>query len=619
MKTRSQARSAISLAVAGCFTFALSGCLGGGGGGGSSAGTPAAPVQTACADLMTQFSMAGVTLTEATLVDATSNFAGKGASGNTENTGPLPAHCLVRGTADARTGQDGSSYAIGFEVRMPTTGWNGRFFFQGSGGSAGALATAYGNLRGNLVDSSGIPTDNALSRGFAVATTDSGHLAVAGTDAQNQNLFGMDPQARIDYGYNAVARTTAIAKALVTKRYGTAADHSYFVGCSNGGRDAMVASQRLPNEFDGVYALNPGFQLPQAAVNQAWDTQQFYSLSPAIYDSFSKADLEYVSSRVLAKCDALDGAVDGLIQDQAACATAFVPATDLTTCPGANDGTCLSAAQKTVLAAVLGGAKYSGGASIYSDFPWDAGFNYRDWRNWKIGRANVATSGAASGASAAIAIGAHSLPTVFMSPGSVITGDSVLTGSTNALNFQLSVATSAAASTGAVDPDKIYATSGIFTTPSMSKTERGVGFMPGNSLSYDTFRARGSKLIVAHGTSDPVFSSNDTKNWYTALDAAYGGNAATFARYFQIPGMNHCSGGPATDKFDMVTALVNWVESGTAPSSVSASSRDQNYLYTGAWAAYKPTSLIAAGITRPLCAYPTQAKSTDGGTTWTCQ
>ena len=83
--------------------------------------------------------------------------------------------------------------------------------------------------------------------------------------------------------------------------------------------------------------------------------------------------------------------------------------------------------------------------------------------------------------------------------------------------------------------------------------------------------------------------------------------------------MNHCAGGPSTDKFDMLSALVNWVENGVAPGSVPASSRDQNYLYTGAWAAYKPTALIAAGITRPLCAYPTQAKSTDGGTTWTCE
>jgi feruloyl esterase len=553
--------------------------------------------------------MNDVILTKAELVDATTNLAGIGASGTVENTGPLPAHCVVSGEADARTGADGNPYTIHFEVRMPTSDWNGRFFFQGGGGVNGFLATAYGNLRGNIIDASGIPTDNALSRGFAVASTDGGHSAATGTAAQNQVLFGMDPQARLDYGYNAVARTTSIAKALVAKHYGTTANRSYFVGCSNGGRDAMVASQRLPDEFDGVFALNPGFQLPKAAVNQAWDTQLFYSLNPNIYESFTKADLEYVASQILAQCDSLDGATDGLILNQTACAATFDPNSHLPS---------LSASKKETLIKVFGGAKSYLGDSLYADFPWDAGVSYRDWRNWKIGRADVAVSGAANGASSAISIGAHSLPSVFMSPGSIITGDEVITGSTNALAFMNSVKTQVIPG-GTVDPDLIYATSGIFTTQSMSKTERGVGFMSGNGINYDVFRTRGSKLIVAHGTSDPVFSSNDTRNWYTALDAAYAGKAADFARYFPIPGMNHCSGGPATDRFDMLKALVDWVENGVVPASVSASSRDQNYQYTGPWESYRPTSLIAAGITRPLCAYPTQAKSTDGGATWTCQ
>ena len=612
MKNTSYARSAISLAIAAGFAVSLSGC----GGGSDSSVVTLTPAES-CAALLTT-TLSKVRVTSATIVPAQTDMTGISASNTATHTGPMPAHCLVRGVANERTGADGNPYAIGFEVRMPTTTWNGRFYFQGGGGSNGFLATAFGDLRGNQLDAKGYHTDNALNRGYAVATTDGGHLASGtSTNGNAQALFGMDPQARIDYGYNAVAQTTSIAKNLISKFYGKAQDHSYFVGCSNGGRDAMVASQRLPNEFDGVYALNPGFQLPKAAVNQAWDTQQFYSLSAKVFDSFSQADLNYVSSRVLAKCDALDGATDGLIQDQAACATAFVPATDLVTCTGSNDGTCLSAAQKTVLAAVFGGAKDAGGNSLYADFPWDAGVNYKDWRSWKIGRADVSTTGAATGASQAISIGAYSLPTVFISPGTVINGDSVLTGSANALAFMRSVRTLLVTS-GLVDPESIYATSGIFTTPSMSKTQRGVGFMSGNSLNYDTFRSRGSKLIVAHGTSDPVFSSNDTRNWYVALNTAYGSDASSFARYFPIPGMNHCSGGAATDKFDMLTALVNWVEKGVAPDSVAATSRDQSYAYTGAWAAFKPT-LIAAGVARPLCAYPKVARSSNGGTSWTCQ
>ena len=205
-------------------------------------------------------------------------------------------------------------------------------------------------------------------------------------------------------------------------------------------------------------------------------------------------------------------------------------------------------------------------------------------------------------------------------PASFITGDSVLTGSKNALAFMQSVKTQLNP-LGTFDPESIYATSGIYTTPAMSKTVRGVGFMSGNAINYDTFKARGSKLIVAHGTSDPVFSSNDTKNWYKSLDTAYAGNAGIFARYFQIPGMNHCSGGATTDKFDMVTALVNWVEKGQAPDSVTATARDQSYLYAAPWASFKPDSfsLLTPGTTRPLCAYPKVANSTDNGASWSCK
>ena len=223
------------------------------------------------------------------------------------------------------------------------------------------------------------------------------------------------------------------------------------------------------------------------------------------------------------------------------------------------------------------------------------------------------------GAGQAIALGAYSLPAVFMQPSAPITGDTV-TNSAKGLAFQLSLKTQLNPA-GTIDPESIYATSGVYSVASISKAAYSGGFIAANSTNYDTFRTRGSKLILAHGTSDGVFSSNDTKNWYEALTAKYGTNTQGFARYFQIPGMNHCAGGATTDKFDMVTALVNWVENGTAPDSVLASSRDQSYQYaSGAYATtYKPTALIAAGITRPLCAYPKVAKSSDGGTTWTCQ
>lgn len=192
-----------------------------------------------------------------------------------------------------------------------------------------------------------------------------------------------------------------------------------------------------------------------------------------------------MSSRVLAKCDALDGATDGLIQDQAACAAAFVPATDLVTCTGSLTTALACRRHKRLCWRRSSVApRMRAATSLYADFP---GMPASTTRTGAVGRSaapTTSTTGAATGASQAISIGAYSLPTVFISPGTVINGDSVLTGSANALAFMRSVRTLLVTS-GLVDPESIYATSGIFTTPSMSKTQRGVGFMSGNSLNYD--------------------------------------------------------------------------------------------------------------------------------------
>lgn len=108
-----------------------------------------------------------------------------------------------------------------------------------------------------------------------------------------------------------------------------------------------------------------------------------------------------------------------------------------------------------------------------------------------------------------------------------------------------------------------------------------------------------------HGTADPVFSPNDTMAWYDALKAA-DGSAPNYARLFLVPGMNHCAGGPATDRFDMLTALENWVEKGTAPDAVHATvnTADPDVIAAG-WPARR---------SRPQCAYPTQATLEPGAT-----
>lgn len=162
----------------------------------------------------------------------------------------LPAHCRVDGVMDERTGRNGKPYAIGFSLALPAS-WNGRFFFQGGGGLNGVVNPPYGAQYAGDTP--------ALAAGFAVISTDSGHRGT-GFDAS----FFEDQEAALNFLYQAVAKVTVVGKQLVEKRYGKAAHHSYFVGCSTGGREAMMMSQRFPAYFDGIIAGAPatrtGFQ-----------------------------------------------------------------------------------------------------------------------------------------------------------------------------------------------------------------------------------------------------------------------------------------------------------------------------------------------------------------------
>jgi feruloyl esterase len=146
---------------------------------------------------------------------------------------------------------------------------------------------------------------------------------------------------------------------------------------------------------------------------------------------------------------------------------------------------------------------------------------------------------------------------------------------------------------------KVNATNATYTESAMS-------FMtPPNATDLSTLKSRGAKLMAYHGTSDPIFSFDDTAAWYTALAAANGGDASNFARLYRVPGMNHCAGGPTVDQFDMLTPLVNWVEKGQAPDSVTATARgagNPGGVNTDVPATWAPNR------TRPLCTYPNVAR-----------
>ena len=485
---------------------------------------------------------------------------------DSDETYNTPNHCVVTGYMNEREGVSvpviGSTYRIGFEMRLPVD-WNGRFYYQANGGLDGTVSPAVGRFMfSNGAD------HTALTKGFAVISSDAGHNP-------GVPFFGLDPQARLDYGYNAVAELTPMAKALLETVYGSQPDYSYFGGCSNGGRHTMVAASRYADDYDGFLVGNPGFNLPKAAVSQMYSVQQYSAITGVSQDAdtnyitgaFTDVELALVASKVLEQCDALDGATDGMINDTVGCQSVFDLDADVATCEGDRDGTCLTAEQKTALGNVMTGARDSEGTTIYASFPYDAGMAASNWAYWEF----YASANLDPGAVGYIFT---TPPTSFLTQG--------ISGYDYALDFDMD---------GALDA--LNATDATYT-------ESGLQFMTMPDPTLAQMKSNGGKMLLFHGTGDSVFSSNDTIDWY---ENEFGGNS-NYSRLFLVPGMNHCGAGPATDKFDGLNALINWVENGVAPDSVVASVRAENTeLPEGA----------STSRTRPLCVYPEIAKYDGAG------
>ncbi len=492
-------------------------------------------------------------------------------------TSPI-AHCEVIGKINPRTGVDGRPYAIGFHLRMPDS-WNERFYFQGGGGTDGNLGDALGS--------------GSLSNGYAVVSTDAGHDNTLDFDANagGTAAFGIDPQARIDYGYNAVDQVTQTAKNLIGDYYGRKIEYSYFVGCSNGGRQGMVASQRFPTYFDGIVSGDPGFDLPKAAVAEAWNGQALAPLAtrvstngqPYLPDTFSDGDLALAANAILAACDDLDGLTDGIVDNYAACTSHKVyPQLKAIQCIGAKTATCLSPGQITALKEIYAGPENSRGKPLYSDWQWDPGISgLLSLRLWSLGTPAAPGNPLVNNA-LNLTLGGGSLPHVFVTPPDV----TPLTG-LEAYIFGFNFDT---------DAPKIFQTSGIYTQSSMQ-------FMTARATNLSPFKKHGGKMIIYHGNSDGVFSPHDTINWYQAMDERMHGKAQSFIRLFLVPGMGHCSLGPGTTLFDAFTPLVNWVEHGIAPDSIVAT----------APGGPPPVGTPWPGRTRPLCPYPKQARYIGSG------
>ena len=421
----------------------------------------------------------------------------------------LAPHCLVEGMINRRPGpgRDGATveYGIGFELALPAD-WSGRYLLMGGGGLNGSIRPPSGPVAAG--------TTPALSRGFAVASHDSGHKGAGFDDS-----FHADQRAALDFAETSVLTVTQATRAITARFYGAAPHHSYMTGCSTGGREGMLASQRYPELFDGIVigapAMRPGhsnlaIEWAQVLLNR---TQDPIVAGPA---GFSAAERAVVDAGLRRQCDGADGAEDGMVFNVEACRS--FDALALACRPGETQG-CLPAAKAEALAAIFAGPREASGRPLYVPIPWDTGVTFTG-----PGLPGYIPSGAPGPFGPASAARAIDLD----------------------------------ARLAAVEWDAVGRLTDTAYWTNLS-----------------TFLGRGSKLMFYHGVSDPWFSAFDTWDYFQRARAANGAQAwDEAARFYMVPGMMHCSGGNAFDTIDLLGPMVDWVENGAAPQGLVATRSD---------------------------------------------
>jgi feruloyl esterase len=316
--------------------------------------------------------------------------------------------------------------------------------------------------------------------------------------------------------------------------------------------------------------------------------------NPNLFSAASQADLAFVGQLVLQACDTLDGLQDKMIFNTAACQQAFNPASlSQLQCSGAKTPSCLLPAQIAAIQNVFAGPVDSQGNALYSDWPYDVGISDIKWLMWPIGLNPPLY----------LPIG-YPQPVYAPAPYPQTPAANITQGAQSAM-YLFSTPPNSSMNVFTVLMDDLNS---AVTATNSAFTQSAVDYMEATSPNLDTFTAHNGKIIFYHGESDPVFSMYDTVNYYESLSSQYGTNTGSFARLFLIPGMNHCSGGSyALDSFDPLTAIVNWVEAGTAPDSILAgnSFNQTSNPLSG--------SALPQGRTRPLCPYPQYARYTGTG------
>lgn len=495
----------------------------------------------------------------------------------------VKAHCLVEGSMNERVSAvDGKPYAIKFRMRLPQGGdWNGKFFFQSVGGTNGFIDTGFGLYSGM--------TSTAFSRNYAVIVQDSGHDNAVNSDpdAGGLSAFGRDPQARTDFGYNSYDVVTQVGKAIANAFYAKAPARSYFLSCSDGGRQAVEIAQRFPKHFDGIVAGAPAVDIPHMTAYVPHLLQTLGPLAkagghvdadglPLINKVYSDTDLQLVSNAILEACDSLDGLKDGIANNLGACTDAVVvPKLTALTCQAGKTNSCLTSDQISALRTSFAGPKDSKGVQVYAGNPWDPG----------IGGMNGAVFNQGF---RAFWFGAHASPTHTATK---------VTSSASAAAMLWKTPPLAMSNAAYIDYFMKYNiddTEASVTRTNSVFTQSVVDWGIANSNDLSAFKQGGGKMISWIGNADPAVSPTATINWYNSVNARESGKAEDFLKLFVIPGMNHCAGGVATDKFDMLSALEDWIERGKSPDGMTAEASNPGYFGV-------------ASRTRPLCPYPQYA------------
>jgi len=452
--------------------------------------------------------------------------------------------CKVTGIVKPK---NAGSPNLEFEVNLPLA-WNRRALQMGGGGYDGSLVTGLAPFTLQPPN-----TETPLKQGFVTLGSDGGHKGGPGFDGS----FALDEEALANYGKQSVKKAHDAAMAVIKKAYGAAPERVYFIGGSQGGHEALDAAARYPQDYDGVVAHYPAYNVTMLHLGSLNVGKALYADNGAAWMNPKKTKL--IGDAVYARCDDLDGVKDGIISNVAGCNAAF-DVRSLRCANGADTGdTCLSDAQLKAVATIT--SEYKPGFAI-------AGMDA--FPKWAL----------LEGATFQGPSNFGSVP----QPSNPLSGKEALLYSAGDQTAKFIITRNPKLETMQFDPKQHQARA----------VEAGT-IMDVTDVSLEKFRAKGGKIIMTHGTADDFITPHNSIAYYRRQLAQFGQSRLdSFMRFYLVPGLGH-GFGTFNAKFDSLGALQNWVERGQAPAGLTAVDANPG-----------PT----ANRTRPLCEWPKWPKFT---------